>query len=84
LTETVGLIGKMSKFVVADLTDAKSVPHELSELIPKNPSLQIYPILENTHKEYSMFEHWEKYPWVSPITKYTSNDDIDNFVNTLN
>jgi len=77
LTETIGLIGRMSKFIVADLTDAKSIPQELSELIPNNPSLTIYPIVSKEHREYSMFEHWERYPWVKAIFKYENKSDLD-------
>ncbi len=78
LTETIGLIGRMSKFVVADLTDAKSIPQELSELIPNNPSLTIYPIVSKEHREYSMFEHWERYPWVKDIYKYGNKSELDD------
>lgn len=77
LTETIGLIGRMSKFVVADLTDAKSIPQELSELIPNNPSLTIYPIISKEDREYSMFEHWQKYSWVKDIFRYDTKTDLD-------
>lgn len=77
LTETIGLIGRMSKFVVADLTDAKSIPQELSELIPNNPSLTIYPIIFKEDKEYSMFEHWKRYPWVKEIYEYENESELD-------
>lgn len=77
LTETIGLIGRMSKFIVADLTDAKSVPQELSELIPNNPTLTIYPIISKEDREYSMFEHWQKYPWVKDIFRYDKKSDLD-------
>lgn len=77
LTETIGLIGRMSKFVVADLTDTKSIPQELSELIPNNPSLTIYPIVSNEDREYSMFEHWQRYPWVKNIFRYEKKSDLD-------
>ncbi len=79
LTETIGLIGRMSKFVVADLTDAKSIPQELSELIPNNPSLTIYPIISKDNREYSMFEHWKKYPWVKEIYKYKNKTELDEY-----
>lgn len=76
LTETVGLLGRMSKFIIADLTDAKSIPQELSELIPGNPSLVIMPILQKGSPEYGMFEHWKKYPWVLEIYEYESANSV--------
>lgn len=78
LTETIGIIGRMSKFIVADLTDAKSIPQELGELIPNNPSLTFYPIIFKEHHEYSMFEHWKNYPWVKEIFRYENFVDLEN------
>lgn len=78
-TETVGLIGRMSRFIVADLTDAKSIPQELSELIPNNPSIKIQPILLKGEREYSMFEHWTKYPWVQEIFSYDDVESLNGF-----
>lgn len=79
LTETIGLMGRMSKFVIADLTDAKSIPQELSELVPNNPSITIYPIILENETEYSMFEHWTKFPWVKEIYRYKENSDLDDY-----
>ncbi|WP_027420328.1 hypothetical protein [Crocinitomix catalasitica] len=77
LTETVGLIVRMSKFIVAYLAEAKSIPQELSELIPNNTCLTIYPEIQKEHREYSMFEHWKRYPWVKDIFKYENESDLD-------
>lgn len=72
LTETIGLIGRMSKFIVADVTDAKSIPQELSEIIPFNPSIVVVPILHKGSLPYSMLEHWQRYQWVLDIVEYES------------
>lgn len=83
LTETIGLIGRMSKFVVADITDAKSIPQELAELIPNNPSIIVVPIIEKGNSSYSMFEHWESYPWVMAIQTYSSVDQLKTEIDKL-
>lgn len=83
ITETIGLIGRMSKFIIADLSDAKSIPQELSEIIPNNPSIKVYPIIEKENKGYSMFEHWEKYPWVVEKFEYNSKEELTKYIHSI-
>lgn len=80
LTETIGIIGRMSNLVIADLTNAKSIPQELSELIPHNPSIKFQPLIVKGNRPYSMFEHWEKYPWVEGVYEYENKDDLMKFL----
>ena len=81
LTETVSTLAHLSRFVIADLTDPASIPHELVSIIPDLPSLTVLPILHrDAEGPYAMFEHLQRYPWVRQIYRYRDDEDAIAYV----
>lgn len=82
ITETVVTLAHLSKFIIADITDAKSIPQELSFVVPHLPSVKIKPIILSSQSEYGMFEHFKSYHWVLPLETYDSKEDIVNNIDS--
>jgi hypothetical protein len=72
LTGTVQTLANMTRFVIADVTDPSSVPHELAMVVP-GTVVPVQPVLLEGQREYAMFVDLKRrYHWVLEPHRYAS------------
>lgn len=76
LTEMVTTLARMSRFIVADITDPRSIPQELAGIVPDLPSVPVAPLIQADQSPFAMFEHFERYAWVLPLVRYRDQADL--------
>jgi len=76
ITETVGTLAHLSRFVIADITDARSIPQELMTIVPNLPSVPVQPLLHGSADEYAMFGFFRRFPWVLEPFVYSDSDAL--------
>jgi uncharacterized protein YjbI with pentapeptide repeats len=80
LTETVRTLAHLAKFIIADITEPRSIPQELQSIVP-DLAVPIQPLLlKGSTGEYGMFESFKKYHWVLSIYEYS---DLDGLITSL-
>ncbi len=74
--ETITTLARLARFVIADITEAKSIPQELVSIVEAFPSLAIQPLLQRDSEPWGMYDHIKRYPWVLPIQRYVDLPDL--------
>jgi hypothetical protein len=75
-TGVVETLARMARFVVADLTDPKSIGHELATIVPYLPTTPVVPLRLAGSGGYSMFARLQRYPWVLPVYEYNGPEEV--------
>ena len=74
--ETITLLARMARFVIADISDAKSALQELRGIVPDNPTLPVQTIIIADQEEPGMFDFFKRYPWFLEAHRYASPADL--------
>lgn len=77
VTGTVETLARMARFIIADLTDPSSIPHELATIIPFLRTTPVLPIRLQGSGGYSMFEDFQRsYQWVLKTYEYQDGNSL--------
>jgi hypothetical protein len=76
VTGTVETLARMAKFIIVDLTDPSSVPHELATVVPFLRTTPVLPLKLRGTTGYSMFEDFRAYPWVLDTYHYADGGSL--------
>lgn len=76
LTETVSILAHMARFVIADISAAKSIPQELQKIVPNLPSVPVQPIIQSGMQVYGMFDDFFDHSSVLPLYEYGSKKSL--------
>ena len=79
LTETVRTLAHLARFVIADLSTPRSIPHELQAIVP-DIQVPVAPIIMASERPYAMFADLGKYPWLLQLRTYSDVNDVINVV----
>jgi uncharacterized protein YjbI with pentapeptide repeats len=74
--ETITLLARMARFIVADITNAKSVLQELRAIVPDLPSVPVQPIILEMQEEPGMFDFYRNRPSFLPVHRYVSQEQL--------
>ena len=77
LIESVLRFAAVSRFVIADISDPKSVPAELQAIVPQFPSLPVSLIIESSQREYPVSDNLlRRDSVIKPIVKYLDEEHL--------
>jgi hypothetical protein len=76
LAETIRVLAGLCRFVIADITEPRSVPHELATIIASY-MIPIVPLLQQGHTGYAVLdEERPGKPWILYEVVYTLDEGV--------
>jgi hypothetical protein len=66
----------MARFIIADISDTKSVLQELRAIVPDVPSVPVQAIILETQEEPGMFDFYRNRPSFLKVHRYSSREQL--------
>jgi hypothetical protein len=77
LVESIMGFAALSRFIIADLSEPKSVQSELEAIVPHFQSVPVVPLINKSGREYATFSSVSRRPnVVQPTVRYRNIDDL--------
>src|SRR5262249_18833234 len=77
VTGTIETLARMARFIIADLTDPSSIPHELATIVPFLRTTPVLPLRLAGSGGYSMFDDLQSsYRWVLDTHEYQDSASL--------
>ncbi len=76
LSETISTLAHIARFIIADITDAKSIPAELKGIVPNLPSVPVVPLVLRSDGGYALFDHIRQFNSVLDPYQYDSQAEL--------
>jgi hypothetical protein len=80
VAETITLLARMARFVIVDISDAKSILQELRATVPELPSVPVQPVIIASQDEPGMFNFYRHIPWFLPVHRYDTPAQLNDRV----
>lgn len=80
LIEVIVFLALVSKFIIADLSEPKSVPAELQSIL-SNIMIPVVPILHKDSSVYGTYSYTNRYSWILPVLVFENITDLTNRFN---
>lgn len=74
--ETISTLAHLSRFIIADFSDAKIVLEEVPHVV-RNLSVPVQPIINSSQKVPVTLKNLQKFPWVLETFEYSNYFDIE-------
>jgi hypothetical protein len=74
-SESLRTLARIARFIIADLSQHKSIAQELRAILP-GTVVAVQPLLNGTRRLYTMFPDFKQYPYVLPGYRYNSVADL--------